>query len=82
VTQYIQAIIITLGDDRQLDIILHQERGIHQFAIHAPGQGCASQAGTNGLGDFGNRNRLIVFPLTSVWQCYPWHGSICLNFLS
>ncbi len=43
----LQAILVALSDNRELGILLDDIGGVHQLAVHPPGQGGLGQAGAD-----------------------------------
>ena len=55
-------------DDGHVGVVVDDIIGVNQFPVHAAGERRPRQAGTDGLGQVGNRERLIEGLLRPVWQ--------------
>ena len=51
------------GDDGKLRIVINDERGIHQLAIHLPGERGFGETGTDVSSDIDDRNGVFVSAL-------------------
>ena len=62
-TQHLDAVGVTVGDDRKLGIMVDHIRCIDQLAVHAAGQCRLRQAGPDGSRDISDAYRRVEGPL-------------------
>ena len=77
-TNDIDAIFITLGDNGQLGIVFNAVAGVYKPAIHPSCKSGFGEAGTNIGGDIMNGGGLGKTAATAIGQGYDGHGKLLL----
>jgi hypothetical protein len=74
----INAVFITLGDDRQLGIVLDAIAGVHELTIYLPGKGGFGKASANIGGNVMNGYGFGKTTMAAIGQGYDGHERLLL----
>ena len=74
----INALFITLRNDRQFGIVLDSITGVHKLTIHLPGEGGLGKTSANVGGNIMNGYGFGKTAVAAIGQCYDGHERLLL----